>query len=272
MKRFFCLVLLLFSFAAVAAQVINTPRTGPLTSLTVQRWTTLGTAVRVETGELTTSQGFILTSTDNIPAGASLVPSAANGQFTVPLSTWLSYSSSPFSVDYLGNYQRSPATYTITGVVMVAVTVRSGTGGTDIGGTTTQGKFSNLSTRGFVGSGANLMIVGIAVTDNPKTVLVRAIGPSLATFGITGVLSQPILEIYDSKSQVIFRNVGWGTQPATTVAGIKTKSVAVGAFAIPDNSNDSVLLVTLQPGNYSVQITGVNDGTGVAIAEVYEAP
>lgn len=114
------------------------------------------------------------------------------------------------------------------------------------------------------------MVVGFVVSSNPKTILIRAIGPSLSTFGVSGVLAQPILEIFNSQNQSIYKNVGWTTQAAAVVADIKARSTAVGAFPIPDNSNDSVLLVTLQPGSYTVQIKGVNDSGGVVIAEAYE--
>lgn len=261
---------LLIAFALILLPRLFAQSVPPATTLRVARYSISGSAVRLEIGQLSSSGNFTLTSSDLIPGqattsyGREITPFA--GRFVLPLSEWLGMNSIP---NYLSNFQRSTETYSLGGTLMVIVSART-TGG---GGPTTpvqQGKFANLSTRGFVGSGSSLMIVGIVVAERPKTVLIRAVGPSLSSFGLTGVLAQPVLEVFDSSNQVIHRNTGWGTQSAAVVADIKAKAQAVGAFAIPDGSADSALLVTLAPGNYSVQIKGVNDGTGVAIVEAYE--
>jgi hypothetical protein len=101
----------------------------------------------------------------------------------------------------------------------------------------------------------------------PRRVLIRGVGPGLAPFGVTGALANPALAIYRG-SAVVADNDDWGG--GDTLA---TAFRAVGAFALPSaSSRDSALLVTLNPGSYTAQLTGVNNTTGVALIEVYEAP
>jgi hypothetical protein len=111
---------------------------------------------------------------------------------------------------------------------------------------------------------AGFVIGGLA----PKAVLIRAVGPTLATapFNVGGVVADPQLALF-SKSGKIGENNDWGGSAALTVAFTQ-----VGAFALPANSKDAALLVTLAPGDYSAQVTGVGGTTGVALVEVYEVP
>jgi hypothetical protein len=126
----------------------------------------------------------------------------------------------------------------------------------------------DISTRAFVGTGANASIVGFVVasyTGDPKQLLIRAVGPTLATYGVSGVLAQPVLTVTDSAGNIVASNTGWGNSTAIAAAEAST-----GAFALPANSADSALLVTLAPGNYTAQVTGANGTTGIALTEVYE--
>jgi hypothetical protein len=130
----------------------------------------------------------------------------------------------------------------------------------------------NISTRAFVGTGANIMIAGFVVRGTQAAqVLVRAVGPTLASFNVTGVLANPILTVFDSTNTAIATNTGWGkqTSPASS-AQVTSVGVKVGAFALLGNSADSALVLTLQPGTYSVQVSGANGSTGIALAEVYQ--
>jgi hypothetical protein len=126
----------------------------------------------------------------------------------------------------------------------------------------------NVSARAQVGTGAGILIAGFTISGNvPRRVLIRGVGPGLAPFGVTGALANPALAIYRG-SAVVADNDDWGG--GDTLA---TAFRAVGAFALPSaSSRDSALLVTLNPGSYTAQLTGVNNTTGVALIEVYEAP
>ncbi|MES2693623.1 MAG: Ig-like domain-containing protein [Verrucomicrobiota bacterium] len=127
------------------------------------------------------------------------------------------------------------------------------------------GFLRNLSTRGQVGTEANILIAGFVVGGTtPKQVLVRAIGPSLAPFGIAGALADPQLQIF-SGSTLAASNGNWGGGANLTDAFNR-----VGAFPLPSSSLDAVLLLTLQPGSYTAQVSGVGGGTGVALVELYD--
>jgi Immunoglobulin domain len=100
-----------------------------------------------------------------------------------------------------------------------------------------------------------------------KTMLIRAIGPGLTALGVPGVMANPKLELF-SGSAVIARNDNWEGLPQLTTVGN-----SVGAFAITNaSSNDAILLITLAPGSYTAQLSGVNGSTGLALLEVYEVP
>jgi hypothetical protein len=126
----------------------------------------------------------------------------------------------------------------------------------------------NVSARGPVGTGSNLLIAGFAISGNvPKRVLIRAVGPSLTQFGFTGVLANPKLDLFTGAT-LVQGNDDWGG--ASDLAAAFT---ATGAFAFTGaGSRDAALLVTLAPGNYTAQVSGVNNTTGTALVEVYEVP
>lgn len=142
----------------------------------------------------------------------------------------------------------------------------------DASTTNTSARLLNLSARTRVGTGAEILIVGFAVHgDAPKQVLIRAIGPSLTQFGVTGVLSDPQLALFrQGANAIIQQNDNW--LASTNAAQIGLVSSQVGAFALPPNSRDAVLLVTLDPGTYSAQVSGVGNTTGVALVEIYDVP
>ncbi len=142
----------------------------------------------------------------------------------------------------------------------------------DASTTTTSARLLNLSARTRVGTGAEILIVGFAVQgDAPKQVLIRAIGPSLTQFGVTGVLADPQLALFrQGANAIIQQNDNW--LASTNAAQIGLVSSQVGAFALPPNSRDAVLLVTLEPGTYSAQVSGVGNTTGVALVEIYDVP
>jgi len=127
-------------------------------------------------------------------------------------------------------------------------------------------RLSNLSTRGEVQTAADIMIAGLVIgPGSPETVLIRAVGPTLTSLGLTGVLAAPVLSLYDSSGSLMQSNQGWSTGNSTAA----TMSAA-GAFALPAGSADSALIATLPAGAYTAQVTGAGGTTGVALLEVYE--
>ena len=131
----------------------------------------------------------------------------------------------------------------------------------------------NLSARANVGINANVVIPGITIRGTqPKTLLIRAAGPALTNFGITGALANPVVSIFTAAGDKILANDNWSEAP--DVAALRSAAVKQGAFALPENGRDAAMLVTLPPGGYTVQVAGAGTGgaaLGLAIVEVYEA-
>jgi arylsulfate sulfotransferase len=122
--------------------------------------------------------------------------------------------------------------------------------------------FVNMSTRGSVGTGDNVLISGFIIGDvGSSTVVVRAIGPSLAAYGLSGVLSDPTLTIYDSAGSVIASNDNW--QDDNHATDVQRNGLA------PSNALESALVLHLPAGAYTAVVRGANGGTGVGLAEVY---
>ena len=126
-------------------------------------------------------------------------------------------------------------------------------------------RFTNLSARNKVGTGANILIAGFTLDgEGARNLLIRAVGPKLSEFGVTGVLTDPKLEIY-SGSTKIAENDNWSATLAAT-------SASVGAFALTAGSKDAAITVSLPKGGYTVQVSGADGGVGEAIVEIYELP
>jgi hypothetical protein len=123
-------------------------------------------------------------------------------------------------------------------------------------------KLENMSTRGSVGTLDNVLISGFIVGDvESATVIVRALGPSLANYGVSGVLSDPVLTIYDSTGSAIATNDNW--QDNVNAIDIQKNGLA------PPNPSESALVLHLPAGSYTAVVRGANDGTGIGLAEVY---
>ena len=129
-------------------------------------------------------------------------------------------------------------------------------------------RFINLSTRAFVGPGDSAAIPGLVVTGaSARTYLIRAVGPGLADFGVSGVLTRPSLVLLRGATP-IHANDGWETaaDPALLIATAQR----VGAFALKPGNADAAMVVTLEPGAYTALVTGANGGTGQCLVEIYE--
>ncbi|HNC23579.1 MAG TPA: hypothetical protein PLU52_05170 [Opitutaceae bacterium] len=132
----------------------------------------------------------------------------------------------------------------------------------------------NVSARTGAGTGSATLIAGFVVGGSTaRTVLIRGVGPRLADYGVPGALADPQLQLYravGSDSVLVAANDDWGA--ATNAAVVATTAAQVGAFALNAGSKDAVLLLTLPPGVYSAQVSGVNGVAGIALVEVYEVP
>jgi hypothetical protein len=131
------------------------------------------------------------------------------------------------------------------------------------------GRIGNLSTRAWVGGGDSQLISGFVINGTgAKKVLIRAVGPTLAAFGIQGALADPQLRVVNSSGTDVASNNDWGTN--SDQAGIAAATSSVGAFVLQAGSKDAVALITLPPGAYNIVISGADGGTGIALAEVYD--
>jgi autotransporter-associated beta strand protein len=122
-------------------------------------------------------------------------------------------------------------------------------------------KLANISSRGFVQTGDNVMIGGFIAGNQASQVIVRALGPSLTQFGIVNALADPTLELHDANGAVIAFNDNWRD----------TDQAAIEATGIPpSNDLESAIVATLVPGNYTAIVRGQNDTSGVGLVEVYD--
>ena len=128
----------------------------------------------------------------------------------------------------------------------------------------------NASTRAFVGTGDSVLIPGFVVGGTGTIrLLVRAVGPTLGAFGVTGTLADPTITLFRGAT-ALATNDNWST--AANAAEVASAGAAVGAFALPASSRDAALLVTLAPGSYSAVVSGVGNTTGTALVELYVVP
>jgi hypothetical protein len=128
----------------------------------------------------------------------------------------------------------------------------------------------NLSTRARVRTGEGVLIGGFVVQGPAyKRMLIRAVGPTLGAFGVTGALVDPILTVYSGQT-VIATNDKW--ESAENAAAVVAASRSTGAFTLGANSQDAAILTTLPPGAYTVEVKGKGDAEGVALLEIYEVP
>jgi hypothetical protein len=130
-------------------------------------------------------------------------------------------------------------------------------------------RLANISTRGFVDTGDNVMIGGFIVGGTqgiaPATVIARAIGPSLAAFGIQNALPDPTLELHDSNGATIATNDNWKLR-----ADGSSQQAEIEATTIPpSNDLESALVRTVAPGNYTAVVRGKDSTTGIGLIEIY---
>jgi len=132
------------------------------------------------------------------------------------------------------------------------------------------GRLVNLSTRGLVNTGEGLLIAGFVIQGTePKLVLVRAVGPTLADYQVQGSLPDPRLVLFRTGENVPLASIDdWGHARNPRIAS--DAAILAGAFELPVGSADASFLLQLPPGGYTAHVTGVGAATGVALVEVYE--
>ena len=129
-------------------------------------------------------------------------------------------------------------------------------------------EMANISTRGFVETGDNVMIGGFILGNSSQgsNILVRGIGPSLATVGISNALANPTLELHDGNGVLLGSNDNWKLNDQTQ----QSQENEIRATMLPPSDDlESAILTTLSPGNYTAILRGKNNGVGVAVVEVY---
>jgi phospholipase/lecithinase/hemolysin len=129
----------------------------------------------------------------------------------------------------------------------------------------THAVLANLSTRGFVGTGDNVLIGGVTIGNGDSPIMVfRAMGPSLASFGVANPLLNPVLDLYDSNGSNIGSDDDWKIPQIQAVRAVN--------LAPKDDREAAIVSAFLSPGQYTTIVRGKNGTTGVALVEVYRVP
>jgi alkaline phosphatase len=142
---------------------------------------------------------------------------------------------------------------------------------TSIGQRTASDRLINTSSRGYVGTGQQVLIGGFVISGSQyRTLVIRGVGPSLVPYGVTGALADPTVRLYNQSGSLIASNDNWEFN--SNYAALAVSMEQVGAFRLLPGSKDAAMLVTLPAGSYSAIVSGVADSTGVAMLEIYETP
>lgn len=121
-----------------------------------------------------------------------------------------------------------------------------------------ESKLANISTRGFVQTGDNVLIGGFILTGTePRRAIIRAIGPSLP---VPGALTNPKLDLRDANGALLASNDNWRTTQEAEI---------VGTTLAPSDDRESAIVRDLPPSNYTAIVSGVGETTGVALVEAY---
>lgn len=131
----------------------------------------------------------------------------------------------------------------------------------------TSAELANISTRGFVQTGDNVMIGGFTLgssTSNSR-IVVRGIGPSLSQFGLANVLADPTLELHDSNGTTLMSNDNWQDDPLSA-------SQLILYNLAPQDLRESGIFASMPPGAFTAILAGKNGGIGIALVEIYNIP
>ncbi len=129
-------------------------------------------------------------------------------------------------------------------------------------------KLFNISTRAFVGSGDQTAVAGFVVGGSvPKRLLLRGVGPTLGGYGVEGTVADPQIKLLSGQTEVA-SNDDW----STNAAAVLEANAATGAFELTEGSKDAAMVISLEPGVYTLQLTGAGGSSGIGLIEVYEIP
>jgi hypothetical protein len=133
-------------------------------------------------------------------------------------------------------------------------------------GTSAGSRLVNVSSRGAAGSGQAALISGFVIAGGnaAERVLLRGVGPGLARFGASSVVTDPVISLYDAEGRALGTNDNW----VSSITDVSAASLAAGAFALEAGSRDAAVLATLPSGAYTIQVTA--GSTGTALLEIYE--
>ena len=191
----------------------------------------------------------------------NIVRTGGFGSVTPPVSPTASYT---FTLTMtIGSSSNITGSFNVVdGVFSGTFTTSAGTFTVNSFKSTLVHRMANISTRGLVGQGQGQLIGGFIIAGGPKMVMIRAVGPSLAAFGVTPVLDNPKIQLFANQTPLA-TNDDWKTN--TNASNITASGLA------PTNDLEAALLVRLEPGNYTTVVTGSDtSATGIALVEVYE--
>ncbi|MFN2623346.1 MAG: hypothetical protein ABR611_10915, partial [Chthoniobacterales bacterium] len=121
-------------------------------------------------------------------------------------------------------------------------------------------RLANIATRGLVQPGDKLMIAGFIIQNGPVRVVVTALGPSLLAFGVSNALPDTTLELHDGNGNLVLANDDWKNNQ-------KAELESTGLQ--PSNDLEAALVTTIQPGQYTAQVRGKNNASGIGVVQVY---
>jgi hypothetical protein len=127
-------------------------------------------------------------------------------------------------------------------------------------------KLANISTRGFVQTGDEVMIGGFILGDstNPTSIAVRALGPSLSSFGLRDLLEDPTLELHNADGTIMVSNDDWQSDP------VSAAELTANGLALPDPKESGIFTSPAPAGQFTAVVAGQNGGIGIAVVEIYD--
>jgi hypothetical protein len=267
----------------------STPTPTPATAQALN----LATRLRVETGDNVLIGGFIISgpSSKQIVVrgiGPSLIPlgitdaladptlelRGSDGSLVIANDNWQDNSSQAAQLANLGlaptDSKESALVASVAPTAYTAIVAGkkqgTGVGLVEIYDTThlTASQLLNISTRGFVRTGENVMIGGFILGGNPNNtrIVLRGIGPSLAQFGLDPLLADPTLELRDNNGTLLVANDNWLDDP------VSAAQLTAAGFPLSD-PNESGIFTSLPPGQFTAILAGKNGGIGIGLVELY---
>ncbi|MDP9098226.1 MAG: hypothetical protein M3N48_04435, partial [Verrucomicrobiota bacterium] len=124
---------------------------------------------------------------------------------------------------------------------------------------------ANISTRGFVQTGDGVMIGGFVLggNNNATRIAVRALGPSLTSYGLANVLADPMLELHNANGTIMISNDDWLSDP------VSAAQLTANGLALPDPKESGIFTALAPPGQFTAIVVGKNGGIGIALVEIY---